>query len=112
MIRRDTVSSFIGLMLLGCFYMSVGILASSLTKNQIVAAIVAFAVLLIFWLVDIISQRGTGFVHNMLRYLTVFYHLDTFVKGMIDSRDVIYYLSMSVFFLFLTVRSVESRKWR
>ncbi|RLF30465.1 MAG: ABC transporter permease, partial [Thermoplasmata archaeon] len=106
------ISGYIGLILVGCFYMAVGILASSLTKNQIVAAIVGFVILLVFWLIDIISARGSGAVHEVLQYVTLFYHLDTFVKGLIDSRDVVYYLSMSAFFLFLTVRSVESRKWR
>jgi len=106
------ISGYIGIILLGGFFLSIGLFCSSLTRNQIVAAILAFVILLLLWLLDIVSRGGGDTASDVIKYLTVFYHLDAFVKGLIDTRDVIYYVSICAFCLFATVRVVESRKWR
>jgi len=105
-------SAYLGLVLIGAVYISVGLLISALTKDQVVAAVTGFDVLLALWLLDIITKRGTDWLSDSVRYVTLFYHFDTFVKGLVDTRDIIFYLSLTVFVLFLCVRVVEARKWR
>jgi len=106
------IAGYIGIVLVGCFFLAVGLLTSAFTRNQIIAAIMAFVILLIMWLLDIVSQGTGDAAGSVLKYITIFYHIDSFVKGLIDSRDVVYYLSICAFCLFATVRVVESRKWR
>lgn len=72
----------------------------------------ALTFLLALWLMDIITKRATDWLSESIRYVTLFYHFDTFVKGLVDTRDILFYLSLTVFFLFLSVRVVEARKWR
>ena len=91
---------------------AVGVLMSSLTKNQIVAAVAGIITLLLFWLAGIFLQSGTDWAHHTLRYISLVYHLESLIMGIVDTRDLIFFLSFAVFFLFLTVRAVESRKWR
>lgn len=105
-------SAYLGLVLIGCVYISIGLLISCLTKDQVIAAVAGFDVLLALWLLDIITKRGTDWFSESIRYLTLFYHFDTFVKGLVDTRDIIFYLSLTVFVLFLSVRVLEARKWR
>jgi ABC-2 type transport system permease protein len=105
-------SAYLGLVLIGCVYVSIGLLISSLTKDQVIAAVAGFDVLLALWLLDIITKRGTDWLSESIRYVTLFYHFDTFVKGLVDSRDIIFYLSLTAFVLFLCVRALEARKWR
>lgn len=106
------VAGYIGLLLLGCLFVSVGLMFSSLTQNQIVAAVSALVVLLLLWVLGWASGMTSGVLKNVLEYLGIGKHLASFRKGLIDTRDVIYYLSLTAFALFLTVRAVESRKWR
>ena len=105
-------SSYLGLVLMGCVYISVGLLISCLTKDQVTAAVAGISVLLVLWLMDYITKRATDWLSESVRYVTLFYHLDTFVKGSIDTRDIIFYLSLTLFLLFLSVRVVEARKWK
>jgi len=106
------VAGYIGLTLLGGLFVSMGLMFSSLTQNQIVAAISALVVLLLLWVLGWAASHASGVLKDMLEYLGIGKHLASFRKGLIDTRDVIYFLSLTVFALFLTVRSVESRKWR
>jgi ABC-2 type transport system permease protein len=105
-------SAYLGLALIGCVYISVGLLISCMTKDQVIAGVVGIMVLLFLWLVDIVTRGGTDWRSESIRYVTLFYHFDTFVKGLVDTRDIIFYLSLSAFFLFLSVRILEARKWR
>jgi len=107
------ISGYIGLVLVGCVFLSVGLLCSAATKNQIVAAVVAFVALLILWILGALGQlaQQQG-LKELLEYIGFFRHFDSFQKGLIDTRDVIYMLSVTTFCLFLTVRVVETRKWR
>jgi ABC-2 type transport system permease protein len=104
------VSGYLGLILMGGCYLALGLFASSLTENQIIAAVVAFALLLLFWLIG--WQWGSSGLSGLLTALSLTDHFENFSRGIIDSRDLVYYLSFIYFFLFLTKRQLESRRWR
>ena len=106
------LAGYLGLFLLGASFIALGALASSLTENQIIAAAVSFGFLLIFWVIGWSSQFASGDVGRLLSHLSLLDHFDGFPKGVIDSKDVIFYLSFMVFCLFLTLRSLESQRWR
>ncbi len=105
-------SSYIGLVLMGSLFVSVGLLISSFTKNQVVAAVIGIVSLIILWVIGFLSTYGDGWFYETLRYAGTFDHWESFTKGIVDTRDVIYYLSFTALLLFITVRNVESRKWR
>jgi len=106
------VSSYLGLLLLGGACLALGLFASSLTENQIIAAVLAFALLLLFWLLGWQQEMGASSLGSFLTALSLMEHFDTFARGVIDTKDLIYYLSFIYFFLFLTKRQLESRRWR
>ncbi len=103
-------SGYVGLILVGGAFLALGLLTSSLTQNQIVAGVAAFALLLLFWLIGW-QQETTGFA-GVLTALSLAEHYSNFPRGVVDTRDLIYYLSFIFFFLFLTKRQLESRRWR
>jgi ABC-2 type transport system permease protein len=106
------ISNYVGLLLLGGAFIAFGILASSLTSNQIIAAVISFGALLLFWLIGF-SENAVGPVLGaILRHISLLQHFENFSKGLINSQDVIYYLNVIIFCLFLTLRSLESNKWR
>jgi ABC-2 type transport system permease protein len=102
------LSAYLGLFLLGGSLISAGLFASSLTENQIVAAVISFGILLVFWILGASSDAD----NSILGYISVINHLDNFTKGVIALRDTIYYLSFIFFGLFLTYIVVESQRWR
>jgi ABC-2 type transport system permease protein len=98
--------------LLGCAFFSLGIFASSLTRNQIVSAVITFGVLLVLWFIgEAKTSAGPG-LGSVLEYLSVSKHFEGMSKGLIDSRDVIFYLVFSALFLFLTLRRMGTFRWR
>jgi ABC-2 type transport system permease protein len=106
------VSGYIGLLLLGMTFLGLGILASSLTENQVVAAVGAFGVLLLLWVIGWSAEAAGPTLGPILSHLSIINHYDSFAKGTIESRDVIYYLNFTLLCLFLTLRSLESKRWR
>jgi len=98
--------------LLGGCFISLGLFISSLTKNQIVAGMVTFAVFLFLWIITWIGSFSGPTVDKLTTYLSIIDHLDDFGKGVIDTTHVIYYLSFITFGLFLTAKSVDSERWR
>lgn len=108
------VGSYAGALLMGAAYLSIGMFASSLTENQIVAFIVG--VVLVFALLivgeDIVLMAVPSGIAPILSYLGLSSHFQSLGRGVIDSRDILYYLSVVFFFLFMNVRATESRKWR
>jgi ABC-2 type transport system permease protein len=106
------VAGYVGLFLLGAAFIALGALASSLTENQIVAAAISFGLLLFFWVIGWSSQFADSGVGRLLSHLSLLEHFDSFPKGVIDTKDIIFYLSFMVFCLFLTLRSLESHRWR
>ncbi len=105
-------SGYLGLLLLGSSFLAVGILVSSLTENQIVASFATFAILLGFWVIGWSADLVGGNWRGVFQYLSILEHLDSFGKGLIDTKDVLYYLSVIALSLFLTLRSLESKRWR
>src|SRR5438132_2044939 len=107
--------SYLMLLLLGMFYLSVGCLASVVTKNQIVAAIISFcAITLLFFLglIQFILLDVTGGARDWLGYVSAIEHMGTYSRGIIDTRPIVLYLSMTVILLTLTYQALQSRKWR
>jgi ABC-2 type transport system permease protein len=95
----------------GCF-ISVGLLVSSLTKNQIVAGIATFAVFLFLWVINWMGENAGPTTREVVSYLSITEHFTDFARGVIDTKHVVYYLSFITFGLFLTAKSVDSERWR
>jgi ABC-2 type transport system permease protein len=106
------LSGYLGLVLLGGTFLAVGLLVSSLTENQIVASVVTVVVLLIFWVIGWAADLAGSNWKALFQYLSISEHLDNFGKGVVDTKDVVYYLSVIALSLFLTMRSLESKRWR
>jgi ABC-2 type transport system permease protein len=107
--------SYIMLLLLGMFYVSVGCLASVLTKNQIIAAVISFcAITLLFFLglIQFILLDVNGATADLIAYFSAIQHMGTFSRGIIDTRPIALYLSMTIVTLALTYQAFQSRKWR
>ena len=105
-------SAYLGYLLLGGTFIGVGVLASSLTENQIVAVLLAFGALLLLWLIDWSASFAGPTAAKILSYMSIIQHLQDFQRGVIDTGDVVFYLSFTFFTLFLTTRVLESRRWR
>jgi len=108
----SVVAGYLGLIFLGATYLSVGVFTSSLTQNQIVAFITSFLIIFVLFMLNKVLIFVPSFLASFFEYLSVDYHFSNISRGVIDSRDVIYYLSIIFLFLFLSVRALESRKWR
>ena len=102
-----------GLGLLGALFLSVGVFASTLTENQIVAAFTSFGLLLMFWLLSglgsVLGDTASG---KFFTYLSFMEHYDHLVHGLIDTKDLVYYASGVALMLFLSHRAVESARWK
>jgi ABC-2 type transport system permease protein len=109
---KPIATGYLGLLLMGGCFLSLGLFISSLTKNQIVAGIATFAVFLMLWVISWISTFVGPTMQAILGYLSLTEHFDDFAKGIIDTKHVIYYLSFMAFGLFLTAKSVDSERWR
>ncbi|MBI5867358.1 MAG: ABC transporter permease [candidate division Zixibacteria bacterium] len=106
------VGGYLGLFLMGAAYLAIGLFTSGLTPNQIVAFITGFVIIFVLFMLDKVIVVFPATIASILEYISVGYHLENLARGVIDSRDVLYYLSLIGLFLFLAVRSLESRKWR
>ena len=106
------LSSYIGLILYGAAALAVGILGSSLSSNQIVAAVLGTAVLLFFSFINRVAAIVEGTPAEILNGLSMNTRLTDFVRGIIDTSHVVYFLSIVAIFLFLAIRSLETRRWR
>lgn len=106
------LTGYLGLLLLGASFLAVGIFTSSLTENQIVAAVTTFGILLIFWVIGWTAEYAGGTWGKVLTDLSILDHFDSFAKGVLDTKDILYYLGFTSLALFFTLRSLESRRWR
>jgi ABC-2 type transport system permease protein len=107
--------SYLMLLLLGMFYLSIGCLTSVLTRNQIIAAIISFcAITLLFFLglVQFILLDVSSATRDLLGYFSAIEHMGTFSRGVIDTRPIVLYVSMTIVMLTLTHQALQSRKWR
>lgn len=106
------LSAYLGLLLFGATTLAVGLLASSLSGNQIVAAVVGMAILLTMAFTDRVAALVSGVTQDVLNGISMNAHFGDFTRGVIDTSHVVYYISLAAVFLFLTVRSLETRRWR
>jgi ABC-2 type transport system permease protein len=104
------ITGYIGLVLVGSMFLSAGLFCSSLTRNQIIAAILGLVAVFVLWLIGFTGVGGS--LGRFLDYVGVVSHLQGFVRGLVDLRDVAYFVTGTGLFLFLSVRALESRKWR
>jgi ABC-2 type transport system permease protein len=109
---KPILTSYIGLLLMGGCFISIGLFISSLTNNQIVAGMVTFAVFLLLWVITWIGSAAGPQAEKITQYLSIVDHYDDFGKGVIDTTHLIYYVSFIAFGLFLTAKSVDSERWR
>lgn len=105
------LGGYLGLILMGAAYLSIGIFVSSLTENQIVAFIISFLIIFALFILDQILMFIPSGLVSFFEYLSIDYHFANISRGVIDTRDLIYYISVIFFSLLLAVRSLESRKW-
>jgi ABC-2 type transport system permease protein len=105
-------TSYLGMLLMGGCFISVGLLISSLTKNQIVAGMITFGVFLLLWVINWVGSFSGPQTQQVLDYLSITNHLDDFTRGIVDTKHLVYYLSFIAFGLFLTARSVDTERWR
>jgi len=112
-IRWQVVATgYLGLFLLASAFISLGMLASSVTKNQIIAAVIALGTLLLFWVIGWSKAFVGPQFGNIIEYASIINHFENFAKGILDLRDIIYYFVFTTLFLFLTFWVIESQKWR
>jgi ABC-2 type transport system permease protein len=106
-------TGYLGALLLGGLFLSAGLLASGLTENQIIAVILSFGALLLFWILgwagQLLSESALG---KILFYLSPIDHFENLVKGLVETKDLVYFVTGIAFTLFLTHRVIDSRRWR
>ncbi|MFZ0927967.1 MAG: ABC transporter permease [Syntrophobacteraceae bacterium] len=103
---------YAGLFMMGCAFLSLGTFASTLTRNQIISAIITFGVLLVLWFIGEAKSWAGPTLGSVLEYVSISKHFEGLSKGLIDSRDILFFFVFSVFFLFLTFRQMSSFRWR
>jgi ABC-2 type transport system permease protein len=109
---QPIISGYLGSILLGGAFLALGVFTSSVTQNQIIAAVLSFGALLLFWIIGWMTTLVGPSWQAVIQYLSVMQHFDSFSKGVLDSGDFIYYVSFILFFLFLALRQMESYRWR
>ena len=109
---KPIATGYLGLLLMGGSFLSLGLFISSLTKNQIVAGMITFSVFLLLWVINWVSTFVSPEAQTVINYLSVTEHFDDFARGIIDTKHVVYYLSFIATGLFLTMKSVDSERWR
>lgn len=106
-------SSYLGIFGIGALFLAVGLFASATSKNQIVAAIASFFFVLVLFSIGLLESLANGETAKaVLGYLNLWQHMDDFAKGIVDTRRLVYYASGAAFFLFLTTRALQAKKWR
>ncbi len=105
------ITGYLGIFLLGCTCLSVGIFASTLSSNQIVSAVVAGGILFALWFIGQAATFLPEALGDIINYFSLSYYFPDFVTGIIDTRGIVYYLSITLLFLFLAIRSIENSRW-
>ena len=105
------LTGYLGLVLMGSVYIAIGLFASSITENQIIAFILSFLIVLALFLFDKVLMYVPEGLTSILEYLSIDYHFSNIAHGVIDSRNIIYFLSLLGFSLLLATVSLERRKW-
>lgn len=106
-----TMAGYVGLLLLGGAYSAIGIMASSWTRDQVVAILVAFSLCFFLYLIDQLAGNPSGGMAKIVQYISTNYHFQNIARGVIDLRDVIYYLSLTGVCLIIAQTSIATRRW-
>ncbi|MCD6454751.1 MAG: ABC transporter permease subunit [Candidatus Aminicenantes bacterium] len=104
------LTGYLGIFLLGAAFIAFGLFASSLTENQIVAAVFSFGILLLLWLIYWLTYVSS-FLKGFLKYISFFSHFDNLARGVVDTSDLVFYISFAFVGLFLTYAILEVRRW-
>jgi ABC-2 type transport system permease protein len=110
--RGPTIGGYLGLVLMGGAYVAIGVMASALTRNSIVSFIIAFAISFALYLLGRLTQFLPQALQKLVAYLSIDGHFENVGRGVIDTRDVIYYFSVMAVSLLIATLSLESRRWR
>ncbi len=113
---KPMISSYLGLAMMGGVFVSVGLFASTLSENQIVSAVTSFGILIGLWVIGAGGAESGGGAQApmdaVLNFLSLGLHLDNMLKGLIDTRDISYFISLTLMGLFLSHRVIESTRWK
>ena len=109
---KPLLIGYLGLLLQAGALLAIGTFISTLTKNQIIAGAATFGVCLLLWVLEWVSGYETATWARVMSYMSVITHFESFSKGLLDSKDAIFYVTLIFFGLFLTARSMESLRWR
>lgn len=108
-----SLASYLGLLLLGASFLGFGLLASSLTRNQVVAWMLATVpLMLLVWFASFITTRTEGWLRDVLQSINIERHLDTFNRGLVTLEGVVFFVATAALFVFLSIKVVESKRWR
>jgi ABC-2 type transport system permease protein len=105
-------SGYLGLLLLGGVLVGIGTFISSLTESQIIAGVITFAVFILLWVLEVVIRGASGTWGDIIQYLSIVHHFEDFSRGVIDTSSVIFYLSLAGLGIFLTLRALDSMRWR
>ncbi|MFL5393735.1 MAG: ABC transporter permease [Myxococcales bacterium] len=108
---RSVFLGYLGLFLLGAAYTALGLFISSLTESQVVAALITFVVLLMTWIIGWTAAETEGTTREVVTYLSSVSHLDSFSRGTLDLKDLVYFVSICALGLFATHRAIEAHRW-
>jgi ABC-2 type transport system permease protein len=106
------LSGYLGYLLLGACLLAVGVFASSVTQNQIVAAVIGMGITLLLWLSGALQELVGPTMGKVVAYIPIFGHYLDMVRGVVDTTDVVYYVTLIALFLFLSTRVIESGRWK
>jgi ABC-2 type transport system permease protein len=109
---KPILAGYLGLFLYGAALLALGLFVSTLTENQIVAVVTTFGISLVLWLTSTFAPSAPGVAKDVINYLSVISHLDDFIKGVIDTSHIVYYVTFAFLGLFLAFRSLESMRWK
>lgn len=109
---KPMLVGYLGMLLQGAALIAIGAFLSTTTRNQIIAGTAGFVISLLLWVIEWVSQFDTSATGKVISYLSVVTHFEPFTKGVIDIKDVVFFLSMIFLGLFLSARSLESLRWR
>ncbi len=104
--------AYLGLLLLGAVFIAIGLFASSLTENQVIAAVIAFSTILLIWVISWVGESVGPTWQGVLTYFSFFSHFQNMSHGVLDTQDIVFYLSFIFMSLYLTYSIFEFRKWR
>ncbi len=106
-------AGYVGVLLIGALFLAIGIFSSAMTKSQLLAAMMTAALLFLLFLFGVFEQLvNNDTAKQALGYIGIWNHIDEFASGIVDTRRLVFYLSGTLFFLFLASRALEDKKWR